>query len=195
MRGEVTCIFCFSREKDPAADDISGKSLGFSCPTKRLALGCDWESKGGRGKHGRTDGSCVYSRVSNHNTTSLFLHKQCLTSSSIAGGETIAAFLAAVTFYLCKSPAAMRNLQQEIRSHFPTYPSISSSKALQLPFLQAVISEGLRIYPPSPQGLPRVSPGAVVDGFWVPKGVSRSCQNVLFAFGKVLKLMRPRGLD
>jgi len=173
LRGEVTCSCRFYRKKDPAADDISGKPLGFLCPTKRLALGCDWKSKGRRSKHGRTDGSCVYSRVSKQNTPPLFPHERSLTSPSIAGGETVAAFLAAVTFYLCKSPATLRNLQQEIRSHFPIYASITSSKALQLPYLQAVISEGLRIYPPSPQGLPRVSPGAVVDGFWVPKGVSR----------------------
>ena len=90
---------------------------------------------------------------------------------SIAGGETVAAFLAAVTFYLCKSPSAMRKLHREIRSHFDKYGDIVSSRALQLPYLQAVISEGLRIYPPSPQGLPRTSPGAVVDGVWVPPGV------------------------
>ncbi|CAO1604329.1 orf9b protein [Xanthoria calcicola] len=88
----------------------------------------------------------------------------------IAGGETVAAFLAAVTFYLCKAPLVLRKLQQEIRTNFPTYALIDSSRALQLPYLQAVIREGLRIYPPSPQGLPRVSPSAAVDGCWVPKG-------------------------
>ncbi|KAI4100701.1 MAG: hypothetical protein LQ339_005378 [Xanthoria mediterranea] len=91
----------------------------------------------------------------------------------IAGGETVAAFLAAVTFYLCKTPLVLRRLQQEIRTSFPTYALIHSSRALQLPYLQAVIREGLRIYPPSPQGLPRVSPGAAVDGCWVPKGVRK----------------------
>ncbi len=95
-----------------------------------------------------------------------------LTGFSVAGGETVAAFLAAVTFYLCKSPGTVLSLQQEIRSHFADPSAISSSKALQLPYLQAVISEGLRIYPPSAQGLPRISPGAAVDGVWVPPGVS-----------------------
>ena len=66
----------------------------------------------------------------------------------------------------------MHKLRQEIRSHFPSYSDINSTKAFQLPYLQAVISEGLRIYPPSPQGLPRVSPGAVVDDVWIPAGVS-----------------------
>jgi cytochrome P450 len=43
---------------------------------------------------------------------------------------------------------------------------------MQLPYLQAVISEGLRVYQPGSQGFPRLSPGAMIDGHWVPKGVS-----------------------
>lgn len=42
---------------------------------------------------------------------------------------------------------------------------------MQLPYLQAVINEALRIHPPGSQGFPRVSTGADIDGFPVPKGV------------------------
>jgi cytochrome P450 len=42
---------------------------------------------------------------------------------------------------------------------------------MQLPYLQAVINEALRIHPPGSQGFPRVSTGANIDGFRVPKGV------------------------
>lgn len=83
----------------------------------------------------------------------------------------MAAFLAAVTFYLCKSSEVLQRLQQEIRNRFNEYKSIDSATALQLPYLQAVINEGLRIFPPSSQGLPRTSPGAFVDNVWVPAGV------------------------
>ena len=48
---------------------------------------------------------------------------------------------------------------------------IDISSALQLPYLQAVIKEGMRIFPASSQGVPRTSPGILVDGVWVPPGV------------------------
>ena len=48
---------------------------------------------------------------------------------------------------------------------------IDVSSALQLQYLQAVIKEGMRIFPASSQGVPRTSPGITVDGFWVPSGV------------------------
>lgn len=58
------------------------------------------------------------------------------------------------------------------------YEDINATAAQQLPYLQATISEGLRIYPPGSQGFPRVSPGANIDGFWVPKGVCASVHSI-----------------
>lgn len=88
----------------------------------------------------------------------------------LAGGETVSTFLAASTYYLCKYPEALRHLQYEIRSRFKNYEEIDATSAMQLPYLQAVIQEGLRIYPPGSQGFPRISPGAYVDGIWIPAG-------------------------
>jgi len=44
----------------------------------------------------------------------------------------------------------------------------------KLPYLSAVIEEGLRMAPPVPSGLPRVVPadGGMVCGEWLPGGVS-----------------------
>lgn len=80
-------------------------------------------------------------------------------------------FLAAVTYHLLTSPETYSKLRQEIRARYGKYDDINASTALQLPYLQAVINEGLRIYPPGSQGFPRVSPGAEVDGVYVPAGV------------------------
>ncbi|KAH0425313.1 Cytochrome P450 [Colletotrichum camelliae] len=88
----------------------------------------------------------------------------------IAGGETVATFLAAVTFFLLKNPATYLKLQHEIRSNYSSLSEITAMSAQQLPYLQAVISEGLRMYPPGSQGFPRTCPGASIDGHWVPKG-------------------------
>lgn len=91
---------------------------------------------------------------------------------SIAGGETVSTVLAAVTYYLLTNPETYIKLRQEIRTRYSNYDEIDATSSLQLPYLQAVINEALRIYPPGPQGFPRVSPGAVVDGMYVPAGVS-----------------------
>ncbi len=79
--------------------------------------------------------------------------------------------MAAVTCYLLKTPSAYKKFQREIRTAFTSYEDINVASASRLSYLQAVISEGLRIYPPGSQGFPRVSPGLEIDGRWVPKGV------------------------
>ena len=91
---------------------------------------------------------------------------------SIAGGETVSTFLAATTYYLCKTPIAYQKLQNEIRGRYQSYQDIDAASALQLPYLQAVIQEGLRIFPPGSQGFPRTSPGVMIDNHWIPAGVS-----------------------
>ncbi|QMW46938.1 hypothetical protein G4B11_010417 [Aspergillus flavus] len=92
---------------------------------------------------------------------------------SIAGGETVATFLAAVTYHLLSTPNAYQKLRDEIRARYNHLSEITSTTALQLPYLQAVISEGLRIYPPGSQGFPRNTPpqGIVVKGTYVPGNV------------------------
>lgn len=96
----------------------------------------------------------------------------------IAGGETVATFLAAATFYLLRDPVSYEKLKDEIRRKFKTYKEIDHVSAQALPYLQAVISEGLRIYPPGSQGFPRVSPGVSIDGVWVPAGVCNPMPNM-----------------
>ncbi|KAK3343535.1 cytochrome P450 monooxygenase [Lasiosphaeria hispida] len=89
----------------------------------------------------------------------------------IAGGETTATCLTAAVYYLLKTPATLGKLTSEIRTRYSRYEDIDANSALQLPYLQAVINEALRIHPPGSQGFPRVSTGADIDGFKVPKGV------------------------
>ncbi|MCJ1269464.1 Cytochrome P450 monooxygenase orf9 [Lobaria immixta] len=88
----------------------------------------------------------------------------------IAGGETVSTFLAGASYYLLTNPETYLKLRREIRDRYKSYDEIDSNSSLQLPYLQAVVNEGLRMYPPGSQGFPRVSPGAVVDGMYVPAG-------------------------
>ena len=87
----------------------------------------------------------------------------------------MATCLAAATYYLLKTPDAYAKLKSEIRNRYQSYEEIDAESALQLGYLQAVISEALRIHPPGSQGFPRVSPGLEIDGYYVPQGVSGAC--------------------
>ena len=86
--------------------------------------------------------------------------------------------MAAMTYYLLKSHESHEKLKQEIRTRYKTLDEINIASTSQLPYLQAVIKEGLRIFPANSQGLPRRSPGISIDGTWVPDGV-RSLQSPL----------------
>lgn len=70
-----------------------------------------------------------------------------------------------------RSLEIQRRLQQEARSH----PGLSFD---QLPYLDAVVCEGLRCFPPIPMSLPRYVPkgGRTIDGFWFPEKTIVSCQ-------------------
>lgn len=106
---------------------------------------------------------------------------------SIAGGETTSTFLAATTYYLLQTPTAYTKLQAEIRKAFESYESITAAAVQGLPYIQAVISEGLRMYPPGSQGFPRLSPRAGTDvaGHWVPQGVSDPWNAVTWLWANV----------
>ena len=78
-----------------------------------------------------------------------------------------------MTAFLLQTPHVYQRLKNEVRGAFKAYDDISATAALKIPYLQAVISEGLRIYPPGSHGFPRLSSGALVDGNWIPKGVCR----------------------
>jgi cytochrome P450 len=111
-----------------------------------------------------------------HNTTVDFLAAQGSTLVA-AGTETTSTFLSASTYYLLKNPEVLEKLKTEVRSAFASSGEIDGENTKKLLYLNAVVEEGLRIFPPAPFGLPRVCPGAMIDGVWVSKGVcpSRTC--------------------
>ena len=92
----------------------------------------------------------------------------------VTGSETTATTLSGITSYLAKSPDVMAKLVQEIRHSFANETLITSSGLSKLPYLNAVIQEGLRIFPPLPDGFRRDVPpkGDTICGEWLPEGVS-----------------------
>lgn len=92
----------------------------------------------------------------------------------MAGGETTGSAMASIVYFLLTSPEAYRKLNDEVRAAYPSFNHINVASTTKLPYLMAVIKEGMRIFPTAPQGAPRVSPGVTVEGHYVPKGVSHN---------------------
>ncbi|KAK0750225.1 cytochrome P450 [Schizothecium vesticola] len=90
----------------------------------------------------------------------------------IGGSETTATLLSGVTFLLLTNRFALDKLTAEIRSAFKSEDEIDFVSVSALPYLLACLDEALRMYPPVPMGLPRVTPkgGATICGNYVPEG-------------------------
>lgn len=94
----------------------------------------------------------------------------------IAGSETTATALSAITYYLTTHTSALETLNNEVRSAFTSEDDINMVSVQKLQYMQAIINESLRMYPPVPTGIMRrVSEGdGLFLGQHVPKGVSCS---------------------
>ena len=99
---------------------------------------------------------------------------------TFAGTETIATLLPALTYLLIQNPESMKRLVHDLRSTFPDEASITADRVSEIGYLTACIKEGLRLFPPTPEGLPRTAPpqGATISGHWVPGNVCTSCNSL-----------------
>lgn len=90
----------------------------------------------------------------------------------IAGSETTATALSGMLYNLLREPAALSHLMKEIHNHFKNENEININSTIWLRYLQAVLEESMRIYPPVPNNLPRVAPepGQVICDRFVPAG-------------------------
>ena len=91
-----------------------------------------------------------------------------------AGSETTATVLGGILNYLATNSDKRDVLVEEVRSAFESEAEINIENVKGLPYLDAVIDEGLRLCPPVPWILPRLVPegGGTVCGIWLPGGVS-----------------------
>lgn len=94
----------------------------------------------------------------------------------IAGSETTATLLSGVTYWLLRTPDALRKVTQEIRSSIKSDADITFQTTSHVPYMLACLTEALRIYPPAPGGLERITlpPNPVnIAGYMMPPGVSQ----------------------
>ena len=92
---------------------------------------------------------------------------------TIAGSETTATLLSGCTYYLCQNPGALRKVTKEIRDAFPHAQDIQARECAKQSYLNAIIKESLRLYPPLVTNLPRITPlgGCMIDRQFVPENV------------------------
>ena len=92
----------------------------------------------------------------------------------LAGTETVASLLCAVIYFLTQNPAALTHLVAEIRHKSDSKEDLTIHNMSNMTYLTACIEEALRLAPPVPEGLPRVTPsgGEIICDCWVPEGVS-----------------------
>ncbi|KAI0460012.1 cytochrome P450 [Xylaria acuta] len=91
----------------------------------------------------------------------------------IAGADTVSHVLTGATYFLCANPGCLKALRDEIRG-LGNYDELTGARLASLRYLNAVIEETLRVFPPIAFGLPRVSPGDYVDSHFVPVGITVS---------------------
>ncbi|KFA51932.1 hypothetical protein S40293_07051 [Stachybotrys chartarum IBT 40293] len=96
-------------------------------------------------------------------------------ANMVAGSDTTAISLSAILYYLLMYPACLETLRIEIRKftdegHLSLKPTFKESS--QMPYLQAVLKEALRLHPATGLPLERVVPdgGAVICGHHFPAG-------------------------
>ena len=90
---------------------------------------------------------------------------------SIAGSDTTATTLRVLILYLLSSPQVYAHLLSEIAETKTSQP-ITDAEARSMPYLQAIIKEGLRIHPPVTGLLFKEVPrgGDTLNGLFLPEG-------------------------
>lgn len=88
-----------------------------------------------------------------------------------AGYETNATTLVFLAYNLARNPEVMKRLQEEIDSTFPNKGPVQYEALMQMEYLDSVVSESLRLYPPAAR-LERVSTETVkIKGITIPKNM------------------------
>ncbi|CEL03105.1 hypothetical protein ASPCAL04262 [Aspergillus calidoustus] len=97
----------------------------------------------------------------------------------IAGSDTTANTLTYLVWSVLRDENIQRKLVAELeKSLGGTEKELSDSELRELPYLNQVISEALRLYPAVPSALPRVVPekGSTLAGYWLPGGATVTTQ-------------------
>lgn len=103
------------------------------------------------------------------------------TALILGGSETISSALSSATYYLATNPHTMATATAEIRTTFSREEDITLTATGQLKYLNAVITETMRMFPPFAGASPRQVPagGARIAGEFIPEKVRRPFRSKL----------------
>uniref|UniRef100_A0A8H7N1C1 Uncharacterized protein n=1 Tax=Bionectria ochroleuca TaxID=29856 RepID=A0A8H7N1C1_BIOOC len=92
----------------------------------------------------------------------------------VAGSETTATMISGTVYLLLCNPSILRKLTSVIRADFRTQLDLTNVNLQQHEYLNAVLKEGLRLYPPAPDTLIRTTANksAIIAGRVVPPHTS-----------------------
>jgi cytochrome P450 len=98
----------------------------------------------------------------------------------VAGSETTATLLSGLTYWLLRTPHALKRVTQEVREAFDSDEEMTFLETRsRLPYLSACLEEGLRMFPPVPLSISRSVPGETpmeVCGLMIPPKVSHQLE-------------------
>lgn len=93
-----------------------------------------------------------------------------------AGHETTASALTWAIYCLCRHPDVQSKLRDELRTQLPALrernTQISSTEIDRLPYLNAVLQETLRIFPPVPLTLRETALDTTIQSHFIPAGTT-----------------------
>jgi Cytochrome P450 len=91
------------------------------------------------------------------------------------GSDTTGATLANALYYLASNPSTLKELQRQLDSLFSgAGEAFTYDQVRDIPYLEAIINETLRLKPAVPSGQQRVTPpvGLQIDEVWIPGDIN-----------------------
>jgi len=85
-----------------------------------------------------------------------------------AGHETTASAMSWAVYLFCKHPEVQAKLREEIREHLDLNGEINSADIDRLPYLNAVLNEVNRIFPPVPLTIREAAHDTTIQGHFIP---------------------------
>lgn len=100
----------------------------------------------------------------------------CCSANMFSGSDTTAITLCAILYYMLQNPSTMQRLREEIagfEARGLLSDKITFNQSLQMPYVQAVIKEALRVHPPLGLPIERWVPagGTTIAGQFFPEKV------------------------
>lgn len=89
-----------------------------------------------------------------------------------AGHETTASAMSWAVYLLCKHPDTQTKLRAEVREKLDLKGEISSTDIDGLPYLNAVLNETMRLFPPVPLTLREAAHDTTIQGAFIPAGTT-----------------------